>query len=296
MIDLRLLKYFLEAAREGSITRAAEKLHITQPSLSRQVASLESELGKKLYIRTNYGIRLTEEGLLLRKRAEEMTELEEKILSEISGDDIHGTVYIGAGETAGVKHIAHVLKVIREKYLSIKYRMISGDAEDLSGKLDKGLINFCLFVGKVNLKKYDCIALPDSDSWGVIMRRDDELAVKDYVSPDDLRGRSLLFSHQAKSQGKFSEWLGYTIDELDIIGTHNLVYNASIMVREGLGILVTIDGIVNQNDESGFTFVPLKPEIKAGLMVARKKENVFTKSAKKFLDELRTSMSLNHHK
>ena len=296
MIDLRLLKYFLEAAREGSITRVAEKLHITQPSLSRQVASLESELGKKLYIRTNYGIRLTEEGLLLRKRAEEMTELEEKILSEISGDDIHGTVYIGAGETAGVKHIAHVLKVIREKYPGIKYRMISGDAEDVSSKLDKGLIDFGLFVGKVNLKKYDCIALPDSDSWGVIMRRDDELAVKDYVSPDDLRGRSLLFSHQAKSQGKFSEWLGYTIDELDIIGTHNLVYNASIMVREGLGILVTIDGIVNQNDESGFTFVPLKPEIKAGLMVARKKENVFTKSAKKFLDELRTSMSLNHHK
>ena len=294
MIDLRLLKYFLEIAREGNITRAAEKLHVTQPSLSRQIASLEFELGKKLYIRTNYGIRLTEEGLLLKKRAEEMTALEEKILSELSGDDIHGTVYIGSGETAGVKYLAHILKVIRGKYPGIKYRMISGDAEDVSDKLDKGLIDFGLFVGKVNLKKYDCISLPDSDSWGVIMRRDDELALKDYVCPDDLRGRALLFSHQAKSQGEFSEWLGYPIDELDIIGTHNLVYNASVMVREGLGIIITIEGIVNAGEESGLKFVPLKPEIKAGLAVAWKKENVFTKSAKKFLDELRASISPNH--
>ena len=294
MIDLRLLRYFLEIAREGSITRAAEKLHITQPALSRQIALLEDNLGKKLYIRTNYGIRLTEEGLLLRKRAEEMTELEEKIIEELSCDDIHGTVYIGAGETAGVKYLAHVLKVIREKYPGIKYRMISGDAEDVSYRLDRGLIDFGLFVGKMNLKKYECITLPDSDSWGVIVRRDDELALKDYVSPDDLRGRSLLFSHQAKTQGEFSEWLGYPVDELDIIGTHNLVYNASVMVREGLGVLVTIDGIVNSNYESGFTFIPLKPEIKAGLMFAWKKENVFTKPAKKFLDEFRASMSLNH--
>lgn len=294
MIDLRLLRYFLEISREGNITRAADKLHITQPTLSRQISALEESLGKKLYVRTNYGIRLTEEGLLLRKRAEEMTELEEKILSELSGDDIHGTVYIGAGETAGVKYLARVLKVIRGKYPGIKYRMISGDSEDVSGKLDKGLIDFGLFIGKVNLKKYDCIALPDSDSWGVVMRRDDELALKDYVSPDDLRGRALLFSHQAKSQGEFSEWLGYPIDELDIIGTHNLVYNASVMVREGLGIIVTIEGIVNTGEGSGLKFVPLKPEIKACLTVAWNQENVFTKSAKKFLDELIASTLQGH--
>lgn len=294
MIELRLLKYFLEAAREGSITKAAERLHITQPSLSRQIASLETELGKKLYVRMNYGIRLTEEGLLLMKRAEEMTELEEKILAEISGDEIHGTVYIGAGETAGVRYIASVMKALREKYHGIKYRMISGDAEDVSDKLDRGLIDFGLFVGKVNLRKYDCISLPDSDSWGVIVRRDDEFALRDYISPNDLRGRALLFSHQAKTQGEFSEWLGYPVDELDIIGTHNLVYNASVMVREGLGIIITIAGIVNTNEDSGLKFVPLMPEIKAGLSVAWKKDNMFSKAAKKFLEYLRASVSLSH--
>lgn len=294
MIELRLLKYFLEAAHEGSITRAADKLHITQPSLSRQIAGLEEELGKKLYIRTNYGIRLTEEGLLLKKRAEEMTELEDKIISELSGDEIHGTVYIGAGETAGIKRIAGVLKEIRSKYPGINYRMISGDAEDVSDKLDRGLIDFGLFVGKVNLKKYDCIALPDSDSWGVIVRRDDDLALRDYISPDDFKGRELLFSHQAKVQGEFSKWLGYPVDELDIAGTHNLAYNASVMVREGLGVLVTIEGIVNVNDESELKFVPLRPEIKAGLAVAWKIDNVFSKSAKIFLESLRASVSLSH--
>lgn len=294
MIELRLLKYFLEAAHEGSITRAADKLHITQPSLSRQIAGLEEELGKKLYIRTNYGIRLTEEGFLLKKRAEEMTELEDKIISELSGDEIHGTVYIGAGETAGIKRIAGVLKEIRSKYPGINYRMISGDAEDVSDKLDRGLIDFGLFVGKVNLKKYDCIALPDSDSWGVIVRRDDDLALRDYISPDDFKGRELLFSHQAKVQGEFSKWLGYPVDELDIAGTHNLAYNASVMVREGLGVLVTIEGIVNVNDESELKFVPLRPEIKAGLAVAWKIDNVFSKSAKIFLESLRASVSLSH--
>ena len=290
MIELRLLKYFLVAAREGNITRASEKLHITQPSLSRQIASLEDVLGKKLYFRTNYGIRLTEEGLLLKKRAEEMSELEERIFAELSGDCINGTVYIGAGETAGVKHIASVMKALHEKYPCIKYRMISGDAEDVSDKLDKGLIDFGLFVGKVNLKKYDCISLPDSDSWGVIVRRDDELALKDSISPDDLHNRQLLFSHQAKTQGEFSEWLGYSIDELDIIGTHNLAYNASVMVREGLGILVTIEGIANVGEDSGLKFIPLMPEIKAGLMFAWKKGNVFSKSANKFLEFIKASV------
>ena len=282
-MELRTLKYFLEVAREGSITRAATHLHITQPTLSRQIAQIEDELGEKLYTRENYGIRLTEEGLLLKKRAEEILEFEEKIRLEFSGDNISGTIYIGAGETAGIKHVARIIKQLREKYHEIKFRMISADAEDVMDKLDRGLIDFGVFVGKVNLNKYDVMPLPYYDKWGIIARRDDELAKKDFIVPEDLREWELLFSHQAKTQGEFSEWLGYPVEELNIIGTHNLMYNASVMVREGLGVLITIDRIANVTGDSDLRFIPLKPELKAGLVVAWKKEATFSKAAKKFL-------------
>ena len=282
-MELRILKYFIAAADEGSLTRAAFRLHITQPSLSRQLAQLEDELGTKLYLRENYGIRLTEEGVILRKRAQEIIDLEEKTRGEISSgsDNISGTIYLGAGESAGVKHIAHILRRLREIYPLITYRMISADAEDVSDKLDKGLIDFGLFIGKVSLNKYDSTALPDSDRWGVIVRSDDVLAEHEFITPEDLRGRELLFSHQAKSQGEFSEWLGFSVNELNIAGTHNLAYNASVMVREGLGVLLTIEGIVSGER---LKFIPLRPEIRAGLVLAWKKGAVFSKAARKFLE------------
>ena len=283
MIELRLLRYFLEAANEGSITRATEHLHITQPSLSRQLAQLESELSKKLYTRESYGIRLTEEGLLLKKRAQEILDLEAKTREELAATTgtISGTIHIGAGETAGVRHIAGILRKLREKYPLITYRMISADAEDTADKLDKGLTDFGLFVGRVPLNKYNCITLPYSDRWGLIVRTDDELAGRESITPEDLRGRELLFSHQAKTHGELSEWLGYPIGELNITGTHNLAYNASVMVREGLGVLLTIEGIVNGED---MKFIALKPEINAGLVLAWKKGAVFSKAAVKFLE------------
>ena len=293
-MEIRLLRYFLEAARELNITRAAKRLHITQPSLSRQLADLEDELGRKLYIRERCGIRLTEEGMLLKKRAEEIIDLEEKTLTELKGTEISGTVYIGAGETAGVRHIGRVLVELRRKYPAIRYRMISGDAEDVGDKLDKGLTDFGLFVGKVNLENYECINLPDADRWGVIMRCDDELAERESVSPDDIRARELLFSHQAMEQGEFSEWLGGSACELKIAGTHNLAYNASVMVREGLGILITIEGIIRTGGDSGLVFVPLLPEIKAELVLAWKKNAVLSKAAAKFLECFRASVSPNH--
>ena len=283
-MELRTLKYFLEVAEQESLTKAAIRLHITQPTLSRQISQLEQETGKKLYIRGNYNIRLTEDGLLLKKRAQEIIELESKTLAELINSDqenITGTIYIGSGETAGVNYIGKILKSLRVNYPGVKYRMISGDAEDITDKLDKGLIDFGLFVGKVNLNKYDSLALPNSDKWGVIMRLDDNLAGKNFIVPEDLRGRELLFSHQAKSQGEFSEWLGFPVEELNIIGTHNLAFNASIMVREDLGLLVTIEGVITESD---LKFVPLQPEIKAGLILAWKKESIFSKAAKKFLD------------
>ena len=292
-MELRLLKYFIEAANELSITRAAQRLHITQPSLSRQLGTLEREIGRKLYVRESYGIRLTQDGILFRKRAQELIDLEAKTLQEFSQTDkqiITGTVYIGAGETAGVKHIGKILRDLRSEYPAINYRMISGDFEDIAEKLGKGLIDFGLFVGKVSLRDYNIITLPYTDTWGVIVRNDDPLAELEYITPDNLRDKELLFSHQAQTQGEFSEWLGFRSDELNITGTHNLAYNASVMVREGLGVLITIDGIINTGSESGLKFIPLMPEMKAELILAWKKEAILSKAAQKFLQDLRKSL------
>ena len=293
-MEIKLLKYFLEAAKELNITRASQRLHMTQPSLSKQLGILERQIGRKLYLRENYGIRLTPDGILFRKRAQEIIDLEEKTLAEFADDNkqiITGTVYIGAGETAGVKHIGRVLREIRSEYPGIKYRMISGDFEDVTEKLTKGLIDFGLFVGKVNLRDYDCISLPDSDTWGLIVRSDDPLAQNEYITPNDIKDRELLFSHQAQAQGEFSEWLGFRADTLNITGTHNLAYNGSVMVREGLGVLITIDGIIDTSSESGLKFIPLNPEIKAGLVLAWKKEAILSKAAQKFLQAMKHSLT-----
>lgn len=295
-MEIRLLKYFLEAANELHITRAAERLHITQPSLSKLLGVLERELGRKLYVRERYGIRLTNDGILFRKRAQEVVDLEEKTLAEFSANDsqiITGTVYIGAGETDGVKHIGRVIRKIREEYPAINYRMISGDYEDVAEKLTRGLIDFGLFVGKVSLKDFDCLALPECDTWGLIVRSDDPLADNESITPDDIKDRELLFSHQAQAHGEFSEWLGFRSDTLNITGTHNLAYNASVMVREGLGVLVTIDGIVDTSADSGLKFIPLKPDMKAELVLAWKKEAILSKAAQKFLQVFRHTITQN---
>lgn len=295
-MELRLLKYFLEAANELHITRTAEKLHMTQPSLSKQLGTLERELGRKLYVRERYGIRLTNDGILFRKRAQEIVDLEAKTLAEFADDyaqNITGTVYIGAGETKGVKYIGQVLSEIRAEFPGINYRMISGDYEDIAEKLTRGLIDFGLFVGKVSLKDYDCLALPECDTWGLIVRSDDPLAQKESITPYDIKGCELLFSHQAQAHGEFSEWLGFRADTLNITGTHNLAYNASVMVREGLGVLITIDGIIDTSQNSGLKFIPLMPAMKAELVLAWKKEAILSKAAQKFLQVFKRSITQN---
>ncbi|MBR0096853.1 MAG: LysR family transcriptional regulator [Synergistaceae bacterium] len=285
-MELRVLKYFVEAARDENITKAAARLHVSQSSLTRQLHNLEEEIGKKLYTRSNYKIILTPEGLLLKKHAQEMLELEEKILlyfKDLSGD-ISGVVYIGAGETAGMALIGKILKNLINNYPKIKYRMISADREGVSEKLDRGLIDFGVFVGKVNLAKYNYKILDYADRWGVLVLKDDILALKGFAEPEDLLNRDLLASYQAIAENEFESWLGYEAENLNIIGLHNLIYNGAVMAREGLGILLTIEGIINTDFNSDFRFVPLKPEINARLALAWKKDAAFSKAAQKFLE------------
>ena len=291
-MELRVLKYFLAVAREGSITGAANSLHLTQPTLTRQLQDLEKELKQKLLIRGKYKVTLTPEGMILRKRAQEIVDLVEKTQSELSiSDTISGDIYIGGGESDCMKHIAHIIKEIQEDYPDIKFHIYSGNAEDVTEKLDKGLLDFGVLIQPVDLSKYDTITLPDKDIWGVIMRKDSKLAKKDYIELEDLKNLPLINSRQAmrKLNGKneFIEWFQGEFENLKTVATINLVYNAAVMVKAGIGYAITLDKLVDTSSESVLCFRPLNPKLESALDIVWKKYQVFSPAAKLFLDKLK---------
>lgn len=291
-MELRVLKYFLAVAREGSITGAANSLHLTQPTLTRQLQDLEKELKQKLLIRGKYKVSLTPEGMMLRKRAEEIVEMVEKTEAEFLSitDSVTGDVYIGGGESDSMKYIAEIIKEIQADYPGIKFHIFSGNAEDVTEKLDKGLLDFGVLIQPVDLSKYDNIPLPEKDVWGVIMRKDSPLAKKDYIELEDLRNLPLINSRQAMrkiaSKNDFIEWFQGEFENLNTVATINLVYNAAIMVRAGIGYAITLDKLVDTSQESMLCFRPLKPHLESGLDIVWKKYQVFSPAAKIFLEKL----------
>ncbi|MDO5116599.1 MAG: LysR family transcriptional regulator [Synergistaceae bacterium] len=294
-MDLRVLQYFLAIAREGNITRAAEFLHMTQPTLSRQIKDLEMSLGKKLLIRGNRRITLTDEGMLLRKRAEEIVSLLEKTEGEItaSGETVSGDVFIGGGETEGMRFIARTAKRLRESYPEIQFHLFSGNAEDVTERLDKGLIDFGLFVGQADLKKYDYLPLPGGDTWGLILRRDDPLALRESITPEDMEGTPLICSRQTVLNNEMSGWLGRDFQTLNIAATYNLIYNASLMVEEGIGAALCIEGLINLFGREELCFRPLEPRVAAGRVLAWKKYQLFSRAAEKFIELTQSELSLD---
>lgn len=284
-MEIRVLKYFLAVAREQNISAAAESLFLSQPTLSRQLKELEEELGKQLFIRGSRKITLTEEGLLLRKRAEEIVELLDKTEQELSRSDeqVSGEIYIGAGETDGLRLIAKAAKELQEEYPQIAYRIISGDAVDITERLDKGLIDFALLLEPVDISKYSYLKFPVKDVWGVLMRRDCPLAQKKSISPRDLRNMPLIVSRQALDGSELTQWLKSDNEQLNIVSTYNLVYNASLMVDEGLGVALCLDKIINVSGDSSLCFRPLKPKLEVGMSLVWKKYQVFSKAAEKFI-------------
>lgn len=284
-MEIRVLKYFLAVAREQNISAAAQSLFLSQPTLSRQLKELEEELGKQLFIRGSRKITLTEEGLLLRKRAEEIVELLDKTEQELSRSDeqVSGEIYIGAGETDGLRLIAKAAKELQEQYPQITYRIISGDAVDITERLDKGLIDFALLLEPVDISKYSYLKFPVKDVWGVLMRRDCHLAQKESISPRDLRDMPLIVSRQALDGSELTQWLKSDNEQLNIVSTYNLVYNASLMVDEGLGVALCLDKIINVSGDSSLCFRPLKPKLEVGMSLVWKKYQVFPKAAEKFI-------------
>lgn len=288
-MDIRVLQYFLTVAREESITRAAEALRMTQPPLSRQLKDLEDELGKKLLIRGSKRVTLTEDGMLLRKRAEEMIDLMEKTKAELAGSDEHinGEIYIGGGETDAVSLLAQTAGKLQKKYPLIHYHIYSGDAEIVMERLDKGLIDFGLLVGPVDVSRYDYMRLPISDTWGVLMRKDSPLAEKDVICAEDLWDEPLIVSHQAYSGRDVSAWLGKDAHKLNIVMTYNLIYNAAHFVKTGFGYAITLDKLINTTGDSELRFRPLYPTLEAGLCIVWKKYQVFSRASKEFLRVLK---------
>ncbi len=287
-MELRVLRYFLAVARAETISGAAEALHVTQPTLSRQMMDLEKELGKTLFLRGKRKILLTEEGLFLRKRAQEIVALVEKTESEFSAAEknISGDVYIGGGETDAMRLIACAAHRLQAAYPHISYHIFSGNAEALTERLDRGLVDFGIFIEPADLSKYDFIRLPVKDIWGVLMRKDSPLAVKQTIKPEDLPGLPILCSNQTMVQNEISGWMGSRYEKLNIIATYNLLYNASLMVEEGMGYALCLDKIIGTSGDSPLCFRPLEPALEVGLDVVWKKYQIFSKAAEKFLEYL----------
>lgn len=292
-MELRVLRYFLTIAREGSITNAANVLHVTQPTLSRQIHDLEEELGQRLFVRGSRNMRLTAEGMILRKRAEEIISMVDKTEAEFHSmsNVVSGDIYIGGGETEAVKLIAQIVCELRTAYPEIHYHLYSGNAEDVTERLDKGLLDFGLLIQPADISKYDYFNIPARDTWGVIMRKDIPLAKKETIRKEDLLNVPLICSRQVISEerhrNEFAEWFSEDFDKLDIVTTFNLVYNAAIMVEAGVGYAITIDKIANTTESSSLCFRPLEPQLDSGLNIIWKKDQVFSAAAALFFKKLR---------
>lgn len=291
-MELRVLQYFLAVAKEQNISAAAQALHLTQPTLSRQLRDLEEELGKQLMIRGSRKITLTEDGMLLRKRAEEILDLVGRTEKEISQSDetISGDIYIGTGETDGVRQIARTACQLQKSYPGILFHIVSGDAVDVCERLDKGLLDFGILLGDIDKTKYHYMELPMKDTWGVLMQRSSPLAEKDAISPQDLWDKPLILSRQVDNKSGLYRWLGKEPTQLHTVATYNLIYNASLMVDEGMGYAFTLDKLVNTTG-SVLCFRPLKPKLELGMYLVWKKSQIFSRSMELFQEKLRENLS-----
>lgn len=291
-MELRVLRYFLAVAREGNITGAANFLHLTQPTLSRQIKDLEEELGCQLLMRKSHRVVLTPEGMRLRKRAEEIISMVDKTEAEFLAREnaVSGDIYIGGGETQAIRQIAEIIRELQEEYPDIHYHLYSGNAEDVTERLDKGLLDFGILIQPADISKYDYSNLPSKDRWGVIMRKDSPMEAKESIRKEDLLDVPLICSRQVMTQrrteNEFADWFGDDFDRLHVVTTFNLVYNAAIMVEAGIGYAVTLDKLAHTSEDSPLCFRPLMPPLESGMNVIWKKYQVFSPAAELFLERM----------
>lgn len=291
-MEIRTLRYFLAVAREENMTRAAEQLHVTQPTLSKTLKALEDELGKKLFTRHSFSIRLTNEGVLLRNRAEDLVSMADKIMQEFfTLDDITGgDIYLGLAESYQIRTLARAIKEFQKQYPELHYHITSGGTEQVTEKLDKGLLDFAVLVETPDYTKYEALIFPHADVWGLVFSADDPLKKKKTITVDDLIGLPLFCSEQSW-RNDIPRWCGDRMKELRLEGSFRLAYNGSMFAREGLGYLLTFDRLIDTSSDSGLVFRPLSPTLENKLYLVWKKYQTLSPIAERFLKHLQSSFA-----
>lgn len=285
-MEIRVLRYFLAVAQEGSVTRAARALHLTQPTLSRQIRELEEELGQTLFSRGGRELSLTREGLLLRQRAEEivgLAEITEKEFRSLGEKTVSGDLSLGCGESKALSFVTDALKVLQDEHPLIIPHFFSGNGEIVMDRLDKCLLDFAVLMGAENTERYYSLPLPNHDTWGLLMDKDDPMAQKKAITAEDLLDIPLILSSQSLSRDELSGWLGFPMSRLHIAATYTLLFNGSLMVRSGLGYALCFDHIAPSGKDSPFAFRPLT----SPLSLVWKKHQILSAPAEAFLAKIR---------
>lgn len=294
MVETRLLHYFLTVARERNITSAAKALHITQPTLSRQMALLEDEIGAKLFLRESRPLALTDEGLLLRRRAEEILELVEKTEAEVSRreEQVEGTVSIGCGELASVKLLTELIADFSRQYPRVGFDIYTANADQIKRRMDDGLTDIGLLLEPVDMERYEYIRMPVKERWAAVMPSGVPLARREHVTAKDLADIPVIMPSRQKIHDEVASWFGSYYDGLQVIGVSNLSTNAALMVRSGLGYALIIEGALPFLERSEVQMVPLYPELTATSVLAWKRGQPFPTAAGRFLQHTKCFLSM----
>ena len=294
MIETRLLRYFLTVARERNITNAAKALHITQPTLSRQMTLLEEEVGAKLFVRDSRPLALTDEGLLLRRRAEEILELMEKTEAEISSQEeqVEGMVSIGCGELASVKLLMEMIARFSGQYPRVCFDVYTANADQIKQRMDHGLTDVGLLMEPVNLERYEYIRMPVKERWAALMPAGVPLAKREFVTAKDLADIPVIMPSRQKVHDEVASWFGDGYERLQLIGVSNLSTNAALMVQSGLGYALIVEGAMPFLEQSQIRMVPLHPELTATSVLAWKRGQPFSSAASRFLEFVKCFLSM----
>ncbi|MDO5577551.1 MAG: LysR family transcriptional regulator [Fibrobacter sp.] len=288
-MEMRTLKYFVEIARQKNMTKASAALHVSQPNLSVQMKSLEEELGCKLFTRSNYSIRLTEDGSFLFKRAMRILNLADDTAQTIADNNgkaqFKGDIHLGCAQSFNVCYLARAAESLKASYPKIRYFLESGDAYNIEARLDDGVLDFAAVTYQFDFKKYNHLDIPGEDVWGLLVRNDSALARQGHISVQELKDIPLFVPRQG-AELELPKWLGETMEDLNIVGYFDLIYNASIFVEEGYGCALSYDKLINTSAGSRLRFLPIKPAIYSKMCIIWKKHQTFTPVVRLFLDEL----------
>ena len=282
-MELRVLKYFLAIAREENFTKAAQQLHITQPTLSRQIAQLEEELGVDLFVRSNHNIILTEDGMILKRRAQEILSLADKTKRDFlhKDENLEGVISIGSGEFLSTRCLTDCIAQFRRKHPLVRYEFYSGNAGNIRDQIERGLLDIGLMSEPIDIRKYEFISMPIKEEWGAFVREDSPLIDKDFIAPQDLVDIPLILPLGDFAESHIGKWFGEYISQIDVIAKGNLLYNEAMMAQSNIGAVI---GIRLNSNYDRLRFIPLNPSLKIDTALAWKKEQIFSAATTAFIE------------